>query len=111
MVTRFFQTKPIPPALWNACDYVLQFSFYIAHIAGSSNTAADFLSRLELKVMEKIRLEITEDDQKTPFGVTTSASDSADEERFFLTQTDNESESKEQTLQRRNNLGKTQWNA
>ena len=22
-VTRFFQTKAIPPALWNACDYVL----------------------------------------------------------------------------------------
>ena len=26
-VTRFFQTKAIPPALWNACDYVLQFNF------------------------------------------------------------------------------------
>ena len=45
-VTRFFQTKAIPPALWNACDYVLQFNFKIAHNAGSVNTAADFLSRL-----------------------------------------------------------------
>ena len=26
-VTRFSQTKAIPPALWNACDYVLQFNF------------------------------------------------------------------------------------
>ena len=26
-VTRFFQTKAIPPALSNACDYVLQFNF------------------------------------------------------------------------------------
>ena len=26
-VTRFFQTKIIPPALWNACDYVIQFNF------------------------------------------------------------------------------------
>ena len=26
-VTRFFQTKAIPQALWNACDYVLQFNF------------------------------------------------------------------------------------
>ena len=26
-VTRFFQTKAIPPSLWNACDYVLQFNF------------------------------------------------------------------------------------
>ena len=49
-VTRFFQTKAIPPVLWNACDYVLQFIFKIAHIAGSVNTAADFVSRLELKV-------------------------------------------------------------
>ena len=57
-VTRFFQTKAIPPALWNACDYVLQFNFKIAHIAGSVNTAADFISRLELKVTEKIRLTI-----------------------------------------------------
>ena len=56
-VTRFFQTKAIPPALWNACDYALQFNFKIAHIAGSVNTAADFLSRLELKVTEKIRLK------------------------------------------------------
>ena len=46
-VTRFFQTKAIPPALWNACDYVLQFDIKIAHIAGSLNTAAKFLSRLE----------------------------------------------------------------
>ena len=33
-VTRFFQTKIIPPALWNACDYVLQYNFVIAHVAG-----------------------------------------------------------------------------
>ena len=44
-VTRFFQTKAFPPALWNACDYVLQFNLKIAHIAGSVNTAVDFLSR------------------------------------------------------------------
>ena len=44
-VTRFFQTKMIPPALWNACDYVLQYNFVIAHVAGSMNTAADFLSQ------------------------------------------------------------------
>ena len=60
-VTRFFQTKPIPRSLSNACDYVPQFNFKIAHIAGSGNTAADFLSRLELKVMEKIHLKIRED--------------------------------------------------
>ena len=41
-VTRFFQTKIIPPPLWNPCDYVLQYNFVIAHVAGAMNTAADF---------------------------------------------------------------------
>ena len=76
-VNRFFQTKAIPPSLWNACDYVLQFNFKIAHIAGSVNTAADFLSRLELKVTEKIHLKIQEDVQTTPIEVSTSSSDVA----------------------------------
>ena len=70
-VTRFFQTKAIPPSLWNACDYVLQFNFKIAHIAGSVNTAADFLSRLELKVTEKIHLKLLGDVQTTPIEVST----------------------------------------
>ena len=26
-VTRFFQTKIIPPQLWDACDFVIQFNF------------------------------------------------------------------------------------
>ena len=41
-VTRFFQTETIPPPLWNACDFVLQLNFTIAHIPGKMNTAADF---------------------------------------------------------------------
>ena len=57
-VTRFFQTKAIPPALWNACDHVLQFNFKIAQTAGSVNTEVDFLSRLEPKTTEKIPLKI-----------------------------------------------------
>ena len=73
-VTRFFQTKAIPPSLWNACDYVLQFNFKIALIAGSANTAADFLSRLELKVPAKIHLKIREDVQTTSIEVSTSSS-------------------------------------
>ena len=83
-VTRFFQTKAIPPSLWNACDYVLQFNIKIAHIAGSVNTVVDFLSRLELKVTEKIHLKIREDVQTTPIEVSTSSSDVADEEQFFF---------------------------
>ena len=49
-VTQFFQTEAI---LWSACEYVLQLNFKIAHIAGSVNTAADFLSRLELKARRR----------------------------------------------------------
>ena len=63
--------------------------------------AADFLSRLELKVTEKIRFKIREDIQTTPIEVTTSSSDVADEEQGFFTQTDNDKESQEQTLERK----------
>ena len=100
-VTRFFQTKASTPSLWNACDYVLQFNFKIAHIAGSGNTATDFLSRLELKVTEKIHLKIREDVQTTPIEVSTSSSDVADEEQFFFTQPDTQDETADQTLQRK----------
>ena len=100
-VTRFFQTKAIPPSLLNACDNVLKFNFKIAHIAGSVNTAADFFSRSELKVTERIRLKIREDVQTTPIEVTTSSSDVADEEQFFFTQTEYQDETEEQILQRK----------
>ena len=91
-VKRYFQTKGIPPTLWNACDYVLQLNFEIAHIADSFNTAADFLSRLGLKVMEKIRLENREDVQTTLIEVRASSSDVADEEQLFFAQADGEDE-------------------
>ena len=112
-VTRFFQTRAIPPALWNASDYVLQFSFQIAHIAGSVNTAADFLSRLEHKVTEKIRLKIREDIQTTPIEVTTSSSDVVGEEQFFFTHADDKNNSEEQTLERkeRSRQNAKQWAA
>ena len=100
-VTRFFQAKAIPPELCIACDYVLQINLKIEHIAGSVNTAADFLSRLELKVTEKIRLKIREDIHTTPIEVTTPSSDVADEEQTFFTHADDGKESKEQTPQRK----------
>ena len=109
-VTRFLQTKAIPPALWNACDYVLQFNFKTAYIAGSVNTAAEFFSRLELKVTGKIRLKISEDLQTTPIVVTTSSSDVADEKQFFFTQADNTDKSEELILNEKNNLNKLRSN-
>ena len=100
-VTRFFQTEAIPPALWNACDFVLQSNFKKAHIAESINTAAGFLSRLELKVTEKIRPKIREDNQTTPIEVTTSSSDVADEKQILFTQADKNDKSEEQILERK----------
>ena len=110
-VTRFSQTNAIPAALWNACDYVLQFNFKIAHIAGSVNTAADFLSRLELKVTEKTRLKIREDIQTTPIEVTTSSWDVAEYEQNLFTKADKNDESEEQTLERkeRSRQNAKQW--
>ena len=108
-VTRFFQTKAISPSLWNACDYVLQFDFKIAHIAGSVNTAAEFHSRLELKVTEKIHLKIREDVPTTPIEVSTPSSDVADEEQFFFTQADGPDET-EESYSEKSNLRKRQQN-
>ena len=79
---------------------MLQFYFKKAHIAVSVNTAADFLSRLELKVTDKVRLKVKEDIQTTSIEVTTSSSDFADEEQFFFAQADGEVETEEQTLER-----------
>ena len=80
---------------------MLQFNFKIAQIAGSVNTAVDFLSRLELKVREKRRLKIREDIQTTPTKVTTSSYDVADEQQFFFTQADKNDKSEKQTLERK----------
>ena len=91
-VARFFQTSGISTALWKAHDYILQFNFKIAPIAGVIDTAADFLSRLKLKVTEKIGLKIREDIQTTSIEVAAFSSDFADEEKFFFAQTDNDSE-------------------
>ena len=60
-VTRFFQTKLMPPPLWNACDFVVQYSFTIAHISGKRNTAADFWSRLEMDSSRRKIRETRED--------------------------------------------------
>ena len=52
-LTQFFQTKMIPPPLWDACDFVLQFSFAIAQLPVKMNTVADVFIRLESDPSEK----------------------------------------------------------
>ena len=73
----------------------------VAIVAGSVNTAADFLLRLKLKVTEKIRLQIREDIHLTPMEVTAFSSDVVDEEHFFFKQADNKNESTEHSFQRK----------
>ena len=104
----FFLTKAVATALLKACDYVLQFNFKIAHIAGSVETAANFFYRLELKVTENLSLKVREDIQTTPIEVNTAPSDATVEEQFFFTQADNEDKSEEQTFERK---GHTRQNA
>ena len=99
-VTMFFQTKAIPPTLWNACDYVLQFNFMITHVAGTLNTAADFLSRLELTPKAKIGLTIREDIQTLPIQINMQSTNVAEEEKqFFLP--DETKETDEEVLSRK----------
>ena len=87
-VTRFFQTKMIPPPLWNACEFVLQFNFTIAHIPGKMNTAADFLSRLEMVPNEKILLKTREDIPTKPIEVNIESTGITQEETVFFDPTD-----------------------
>ena len=88
-VARFFHIRATPPSLYSACDCVLQFNFKKAQIAGSVNTAADFLSRLELEVREKFHLEIREDVQTTTYEVTHPAQ---------MSQTENNSSSRKKMV-------------
>ena len=83
-VTRFFQTKAIPPTLWNACDCVLQFNFHIMHVARTQNTVADFLSTIDLNPEEKVELKIRNDITIRPIQVNLQSTDVADEKQFFF---------------------------
>ena len=83
-VTRFFQTRIIPPALWNACDYVLQYNFVIAHVTGAMNTAADFLSRTEINPTEKLEMNLRNDLQTKAIEVNIQSSGIAEEEQIYI---------------------------
>ena len=63
------------------------------HVAGSQNTAADFLSRLELTPKEIVQLKLRDDILTSPIEVNLQSSDVADEEQlFFLPDEEEESE-------------------
>ena len=52
-LTKFFQQKIVPPHLWKACAYVIQFNFVVAHIPRDRKATADFLSLPVLKLISK----------------------------------------------------------
>ena len=91
-VTRFFQTKIIPPPLWNACDFVIQFNFITAHIPGKKTTAADYLSRMEMDPTEKLVLKTREVVETRPIEVNVQSAGVSEEEQVFFTEEDNETE-------------------
>ena len=63
------------------------------HVARTQNTAADFLSRLELTPKEKVQLKIRDDIITPPFEVNLLSTDVAYEEQlFFLPDEEEESE-------------------
>ena len=100
-VTRFFQTKMIPPPLWSACDFVLQFNFTIAHIPGKMNTAADFLSRLEMDPNEKVFSKNREDIPTQLIEVNIESTGIAQEETVFVDPTDQQETTEKELWKRK----------
>ena len=70
----------------------MQFSFNIAHIPGKNNTAADYLSRLEICPKEKLKLRIREDISTTPIELNVQSAGVTEEEQIFYTDDDEETE-------------------
>ena len=64
------------------------------------NTAADFLSRLDIQPKDKVHLTIRDDIRTTPIQVNIQSSDVAEEERFFF-MPDDDTETEEQIWERK----------
>ena len=54
------------------------------HVAGSQNTAADFLSRLVLTPKEKVQLKLRDEIQTSPEKVNLQSTDIANKEHLFF---------------------------
>ena len=84
-MTRFFQTKIVPPGLWNASDYFLQFTFVLAHILSAQNTAADYLTWLESDPKGKLVMKIRKDVQTLPIETIVQSAGVSQEDQIFHT--------------------------
>ena len=87
-VTRFFQSKMIPPPSWNACDFVLQSNFTIAQSPWKRNTAVDVLFRLQMDPNEKIILKIRGVNPTEPIEVNVESTGIAQGEQVSFDPTD-----------------------
>ena len=54
------------------------------HVAGTQNTAADFLSRIDLNPKERIELKLRDDITIRPTQINLQSTDVADEEQLFF---------------------------
>ena len=59
-LTQFFQAKTIPPSVWIFLDRILSFNIIIAHIPGTANYAAEFLSRMQTDPSASLSLKLTD---------------------------------------------------
>ena len=66
--------------------------FFIAHIPGAQNTAADSLSRLEADPKDKLVMKIREDVQTVPIEINVQSAGVSQEEQIFYTNDDGETE-------------------
>ena len=104
-VIRFFQTKIFPPTPWNACDYVIQLHFTIAQIPGKNDAAADYSSRLEIPLKEKVISKFEKLSRQHQSNYTSKRRESLKRNKFFTRRTMTRSKNK---LQRKKESGTTQ---
>ena len=60
VLTQFVYAKRIPPSLWSFCDNTLQFSFFLTHVPGNENPAADYFLRLQIRPEDRFPLKLTD---------------------------------------------------
>ena len=81
--------KPIFPnendssSTLESCDFVLQYNFVIAHVAGWMNTAADFSSRTEVDPTEKLEMTIRNDIHTKAIEVNIQSPGITEEEQIY----------------------------
>ena len=72
--TNFFQSKSIHPSLWNCLDRVLSLEILLAHIPGKTNSAANFLPRMQMNPNLTLQIELTDHVHNRKIEVETEAS-------------------------------------